>query len=62
MLRRREDAWTMEITIYRDKTLPPTPEKVRESFDNVKLTSQNASVLAPILVRREEDKKYNPVN
>ena len=55
------DDWAMEITIYRDKTLPPTPEEVRESFDNVRLTTQNASILASILLRREEDKRYNLV-
>lgn len=55
------DDWAMEVTIYRDKTLPPTPEEVRASFDNVKITPQNASILAPILARREEDKKYDLV-
>lgn len=55
------DDWALEVTIYRDKTLPPTPEEVRASFDNVKLTPQNAGILAPILARREEDKKYDLV-
>lgn len=55
------DDWALEVTIYRDKTLPPTPEEVRASFDNVKITPQNAAILAPILARREEDKKYNLV-
>lgn len=54
-----KDDFDMEITIYRDKTLPPTPEDVRASFDNVKITPQNAAILAPILARREEDKKYD---
>ena len=55
------DDWALEVTIYRDKTLPPTPEEVRASFDNVKITPQNASILAPILARREEDKRYGLV-
>lgn len=55
------DDWALEVTIYRDKTLPPTPEKVRASFDNVKITTQNAAILAPILAQREEDKKYDLV-
>lgn len=55
------DDWAMEVTIYRDKTLPPTPEAVRASFDDVKVTAKNAAILAPILARREEDKKYDLV-
>ena len=55
------DDWAMEVTIYRDKELPPTPEAVRASFDNVKITPQNAAILAPILARREEDKRYDLV-
>lgn len=56
------DDWELEVTIYRDKTLPPTPEKVRASFDNVKITPQNTAILAPILARREEDKRYDLVS
>ena len=55
------DDWAMEVTIYRDKELPPTPEAVRASFDNVKITPQNAAILAPILAQREEDKRYDLV-
>lgn len=55
------DDWALEVTIYRDKTLPPTPEEVRASFDDVKVTAKNAAILAPILARREEDKKYDLV-
>lgn len=53
------DDWDIEITIYRDKTLPPTPEEVRASLEKVRVTQQNAAILAPILARREEDKKYD---
>lgn len=56
------DDWAMEITIYRDKKLPPPPEEVRASFDHVKITAQNAAILAPILARREDDKKYDLVS
>lgn len=52
------DDWAMEITIYRDKKLPPPPEQVRASFDYVNITARNAAILAPIVARREEDKKY----
>ena len=55
------DDWALEVTIYRDKTLPPTPEEVRASFDNVKITPQNVAIFAPILARREEDKRYDLV-
>lgn len=53
------DDFGMEITCYRDHTLPPTPQQVRASFDNVVITPENAAILAPILLRREEDKKYD---
>lgn len=52
----------MEITIYRDKDLPPPPEQVRASLDCVKITAKNAAILAPILARQEDDKKYNLVS
>ena len=55
------DDWALEVTIYRDKQLPPTPEQVRASFDNVKITPQNAAILAPVLARWEEDKRYDLV-
>lgn len=55
------DDWDMEITIYRDKTLPPTPEEVRASFDNVQLTAQNAAIMAPVLAERALDIRYDLV-
>lgn len=55
------DDWALEVTIYRDKQLSPTPEEVRASFDNVKPTPQNAAILAPILAQREEDRRYDLV-
>lgn len=56
------DDWAMEVTIYQNKKLPPTPDIVRASFDDVKITPQNAHIFAPILSRREEDKKYDLVS
>ena len=55
------DDWAMEITIYRDRQLPPTPEDVRASLDRVNVTTRNAAILAPFLVLREQDKKYDLV-
>lgn len=34
------DDWAMEITIYRDKKLPPPPEQVRAGFDYVNITAR----------------------
>ena len=55
------DDWAMEITIYRDKNLPPTPEEIRASFDSIRVNSKNSAILAPILVLREQDKRYDLV-
>ena len=46
----------------RDKILPPTPEDVRASYDNVKISPQNATSFTPIIASREEDRKYNLIN
>lgn len=53
-----DDVWDEELTgfIRKDVTLP---EEVRASLDNVKLTVNNAHIFAPILLRREQDKKYD---
>jgi hypothetical protein len=56
------DDWALEVTIYRDKELPPTPEAVRASLDDVTITPNNAAILAPVLARREEDKRYDLVS
>lgn len=52
------DVWDEELTIFREKDAP-TPEEIRESIDNINVNSSNAGILAPVLVRRLEDKKYN---
>lgn len=56
------DDWALEVTMYRDKTLPPSPEEVRASFDHVKITPQNAGIIAPVLASRKEDQKYDLVS
>ena len=56
------DDWALEVTMYRDKALPPSPEEVRASFDQVKITPKNAGIFAPVLVRRKEDQKYDLVS
>ncbi len=67
MIQRREeychhpwynDVWDEELTGFIDKS-EVSPEEVRASFDNVIITPQNASIMAPILLKREEDKKYD---
>lgn len=52
------DVWEEELAFYHDKN-HPRPKKVREFVDSVAITSQNAAILAPILARREEDRKYD---
>ncbi len=53
-----KDVWDEELTVYRDKDVT-SPEEVRSSIDKVNLTAKNAGILAPVLVKRMEDKKYN---
>ncbi len=52
------DVWDEELTVYRDKDAP-TPQEVRETLDGVKITTSNAGIMGPILVKRLEDKKYD---
>lgn len=52
------DVWDEELTVYQDKDTY-TPEQVREVVDQVHITKENARIFAPILVKREEDKKYD---
>lgn len=53
-----KDVWEEELTFYHDKD-NPLPVKVWEFVDNVNVNGENAKILAPILVRRAEDKKYD---
>ncbi|MBR0540828.1 MAG: 1-acyl-sn-glycerol-3-phosphate acyltransferase [Clostridia bacterium] len=53
-----EDVFDVELQGYYDEN-NPTPQSVRASFDKVKITPENAKIFSEILVRREEDKKYD---
>ncbi|MCC8181360.1 MAG: hypothetical protein LIO45_00005 [Clostridiales bacterium] len=53
-----EDVWEEELTIYRDKR-HPTPQMVRATLKDVKITKENAYIMAPILARIEEDERYD---
>ena len=52
------DVWDEEIMTYKEPGIT-TPQEIRESFDNVKITKDNAAIFGPILVKRLEDKKYD---
>ena len=52
------DMWDDELTVYKDKE-HPLPADAWNFVDNVKITSKNANIFAPLLVLREEHKKYN---
>ena len=54
----RKDVWSEELTVYKDKNII-TPEDAITYVDDIKVTNKNAYILAPTLVKREEDKKYN---
>lgn len=53
-----KDVWEEELTRYLD---PEDREmiSVLESMDDIVITKNNAKIMAPILVRRQEDKKYD---
>lgn len=53
-----KDVWDEELTVYKSKDIT-TPQEVRESLDEVNITSDNAYILAPVLVKRLKDKEYN---
>lgn len=53
-----KDVWDEEIMFYKEKDYV-TPEESLEYVDNLIITPQNASIVAPVLVRRLEQKKYN---
>lgn len=54
----RCDVWEEELTVYKDKA-NPLPCDAWSFVDNVKLTPQNAHIFAPLLVLRDEYKKYD---
>lgn len=52
------DVWDEEIIEYIDKDIIEA-KKVREFIDKVEITPKNAYIMAPILVQREKDEKYD---
>ena len=55
------DVWDEELAFYHNSRLPPPPQKVRESLRNVRITPQNAGLIAPVLAECKEDQKYDLV-
>lgn len=53
-----EDVWEEEVTYYPGHGVT-TPQKAREFVDKVDVNSKNAYVMTDILIRREEDLKYD---
>ena len=52
------DVWDEELTCYPGHGVT-TPEQAREYVDKIRVNLKNAQILADVLVRREEDKKYD---
>lgn len=53
-----KDVWEEELTRYLDAD-DREMLAVLESMDDIIITKNNAKIMAPILVRRQEDKKYD---
>lgn len=53
-----KDVWEDELVFKHDRN-HPIPSKMREYVDFVATNSKNAAILAPVLLEREEDKKYD---
>ncbi len=53
-----KDVWDEELTRYFNKE-EREYNAVQESMDNIKITKDNAKIMAPILVKRMEDRKYD---
>lgn len=52
------DVWDEELAFYHSKA-HPRPELVWEFIDRVAINDRNLKILAPILLRRETDKRYD---
>ncbi len=52
------DVWDEELPTYHPHGITE-PQTVREELSRVKITPANAHILAPILIRHEEDVKYD---
>lgn len=53
-----EDVWDEEMTYYPGHGIT-TPIRAREYVDNICITAKNAGILADVLCRRGEDKRYD---
>lgn len=53
-----EDVWEEELTHYPGHGVTE-PSRAREYIDRVHVTAENAGILAEVLCRREEDKRYD---
>jgi len=53
-----KDVWEEELTRYFDAE-DKEYNSVQESMDNIVVTSENAYIMAPVLIKRFEDKKYD---
>lgn len=52
------DVWDEELSVYRDKSIVMASD-VRSSLSKVKVTKDNAHLLAPIFAESEKDEKYD---
>ena len=52
------DVWDEELTRYLDSAERESMA-VMESIDNIVINKDNASIMGPILVKRQEQKKYD---
>ena len=50
-----EDLYEDEIIMYKDKNIPYR-EDILKTFENVKITKENAHLIAPILAELENEK------
>lgn len=57
----KKDTWHDELTVYRNKN-HPTPEMVLKTFENVRVTKQNAKLVLPIKTENEKRKSYDFLN
>jgi 1-acyl-sn-glycerol-3-phosphate acyltransferase len=58
MVKWTRDVWDEELAGYSDRN-HPTPQEVRRSFANVRITKDNIWVFLPILKMMAEDEKYD---
>ena len=54
----KDDCYDEEIIMYKDKNIPYR-EDVLKPFENVKITKENAHLIAPFLAEIENEKKYD---